>query len=137
MFSIEYNHKDNDDYVTEITHTETQTAETYGHIPYHQLRVSADDGQLINNGSDTELVTVEVVNGLQVVQNETPADAVDYNGDVTVSVEGIETTKSVTNGTTSFDITTQKSASSSIEVTAESLSEKPAESDDVEIEVVK
>jgi hypothetical protein len=134
MSSTEYQHNDDDEYVTELTHTDTQTAETYGHIPYRQLRVSLSDGQISNDGTDTVTVTVEVVSGLDVARGDDPT-VLDYDGDVTLSVDGQQTTKTLTNGTVSFDLTTDKPAGSEIEILAESLADHPAESDHATIEV--
>lgn len=133
MHSIEYQHSG--DYVKEITRTNNQVAVAVGHIPYRQLRISLSDGQLINNGSDTETITVKVVSGLDVARGDTPS-VLDYDGDVTVFVDGDATTKTLTNGTLSFEITSNKSAGSEIEIIAESLADHPAESDIKTIDVV-
>jgi len=135
MSSTKYTHNDGDDYVTELTHTGTQTAETHAHIPYRQLRVSLSDGSLANDGTDTETVTIEVVSGLDVSRGDS-ATVLDYNGDITITVDGKQTTKTLTNGSVSFDVTTTKSAGSEIEIVAESLADHPAESDSATIEVV-
>lgn len=135
MSSIEYKHKHGDDYVTETITTSTQTAEVYGHIKYRQLRISLSESELINDGSDTETVTIEVVSGLDVSRGDPPT-MLDYNGDVTITVDGKQTTKTLTNGSLSFDLTTDKPAGSEIEIVAESLANHPAESDSATIEVV-
>jgi hypothetical protein len=137
LIEIEYEHTTGDEYVTELTHTETQTAETYGHLPYRQLRVSAEDGQLKNSGSDTETIIIEVINGLQLARGETPADVLAYDGDVTVEIDGAETTKSMTGGSVSFDVTTSKPAGASISVRAVGLNNHPVESDSVSIKPVQ
>lgn len=131
-----YQHSDDDEYVTELKQTQTQTAEIVGHIPYHQFRASADDGTLVNDGTDTESVVVDVVNGLQFARGNTPADILAQStGDVTVEIDAADITKSLTDGTLTVDITTQKPAGSIIEVVAKSLASKPAGRDTVEIEV--
>jgi hypothetical protein len=134
--STEYHHSTGDGYVTETVDTGTQTAAITGHIPYHHLQVSGDDGQLINDGTDTERITVEVVDGLQVARGETPA-VLSYDGDVTLEIDGGETVKSVSAGTASFDITTSKAAGSVISVRGVELSDHPADSDAVSIEVTQ
>lgn len=135
MSSTEYTHGAGDEYVTEEVTTETQTAEVYGHLPYHVFRVSLVDGSLVNDGTDTETVTVKVVNGLDVARGDDPT-VLDYDDDVTLSVDGQQTTKILTSGSVEFDLTTDKSAGSEIEIVAESLADHPAESDSATIEVV-
>jgi len=135
MSSTEYIHNNGDGYVTELTHTESQTAETYGHIPYRQLCVSLSDGQIPNDATATETVTVKVVSGLDVARGDPPT-VLDYNGDVTLSVDGQQITKNLTNGKVTFDLSTTKSAGAEIEVVAESLANHPATSDSATIEVV-
>jgi len=105
---------------------------------YRRLSVSLDDGQVTTGGSDTETVTIEVVDGLEVAEGTDPTDAavLYYDGDVTLSVDGVETTKTLTNGRVEFDLTTEKSTDSEIEIVAESLADHPAESDSAIIEVV-
>lgn len=135
MSSTEYTHNDGDDYVTELVTTDAQTAEVYGHLPYRVLQVGVSDSQLTNDGTDTETVTVEVVSGLDVARGDDPT-VLDYDGDVTISIDGNETTKALTNGTVAFDLTTDKPAGSEIEIVAKSLADHPAESDSATIEVV-
>lgn len=137
MSSTEYVHNDGDDYVTEQVDTGNQVAEVYGHIPYRHLLVTVSDGQIANDGEDTETVTVEAVDGLEVARGTDPTEAsvLDYDGDMTVTVDGQEVTKTLTNGSVEFDITTEKSAGSTIEIVAESLVDHPAKSDSVTIEV--
>jgi hypothetical protein len=137
MSSIEYQYSSGDKYVTELVDTGTQVAEITGHLPYHRLRISHDDGQLTNDGSETETVTVEVVNGLQVARGETPADVLAYDGDVTVAINGAETTKSVTDGSVSFDLTTSKPAGVEITVEVVGLNDHPTDTDSVSIEVLQ
>jgi hypothetical protein len=129
-----YSHTPGDKFVTETVETESQTVEKVGHIPYHQLRLATDDGQLTNDGSDTETLTVEVVNGLQRARGETP-DVLSYTGDVTLEIDGAETTKTVTDGSVSFDVSTSKPAGASITVRAVGLNSHPADPDNVSIEV--
>lgn len=104
----------------------------------YTLRVTTQDGQVLNDGIDTETVTITVVDGLEIARGTDPADAtvLDYDGDMTVTVDGVETAKTLTKGSVSFDVTTEKQAGSTIEVVAESLADYPAESDSAEIEVI-
>jgi hypothetical protein len=129
-----YNHTTGDKFVTETVETEAQTVEKVGHIPYHQLRLAADDGQLTNDGSDTETITVKIVDGLQRARGETP-DVLNYDGDVTVAIDGAETTRTISDGSVSFDISTSKPAGASIPVRAVGLNSHPADPDSVSIEV--
>jgi len=138
MSSTEYIHNDGDRFVTEKVDTGIQVAEVHGHIPFRQLLVRLNDGQVTNSGTDTETVTINVVDGLEVARGTDPNNAtvLGYEGGLTVSIDGVETTKTLSNGTVSFDLTTDKPAGSTITVIAESLADHPAESDSVEIEVV-
>lgn len=107
-------------------------------LPYgafRHLHIETDKQQIQNDNTDTETVTVKAVNGLDVARGNSPT-VLDYDGDLTLSVDGQQTTKTLTNGSVSFDIITDKSAGSEIEVVAESLSDHPAESDSATIEVV-
>lgn len=101
------------------------------------MHLNYDDGQIQNN-TDTETIVITVVDGLEVVRGTHPTNAtvLDYNGDVNLSVDGTTTTKTLTNGSVSFDLTTDKPAGSEIEIVAESLADYPAESDSATIEVV-
>jgi len=108
--------------------------------PARVTHVFIQDGQVANDGSDTETITVEVVDGLEVARGTDPAEAtvLDYDGDVTLTIDGaVETTKTLTDGSVSFDVTTEKPAGTTIEIVAESLADHPAESDRVEIEVTQ
>jgi len=138
MSLIEYTHTDGDDYVTENITTDTQTAEIYGHIPYCVFVLTLQNGRVLNNGTDTESVTVSVRDGLAVARGAAPSDAtvLDYSGDVMISVDGVETTKTFTNGTVSFELTTEKPAGSEIQIVSEPLADHPAERDSMTIEVV-
>jgi len=136
MSSIEYKHNNGDGYVTELTHTDNQTVEAYGHIPYRHLRLSLSDGQLKNDDTDSETVTIEVVSGLDIARDDSPT-VLDYDGDVILSVNGQKTTKSLNNGSLEFDIRTDKPAGSGIVAVAESLANHPAERDSATIEVIQ
>lgn len=102
------------------------------------LNVSLSDRGVVSDGTDFETVTISVVDGLEVARGTDPAEAtvLDYSGDVTLSVDGSTTSKTLTNGTVSFDLTTDKPAGTEIEIVAESLADHPAESDSATIEVV-
>lgn len=138
MSSIEYIHNDGDGCVTEQVDTGTQVAEIYGHLPYRVFCITFGDGQVTNDNTDTETVTVEVVDGLKVARGTDPANAtvLDYGGDVTLSVDDQQTNKTLTNGSVEFELTTDKPAGSEIEIVVESLGDHPAESDSATIEVV-
>jgi len=75
------------------------------------------------------------MSGLDVSRGDSPT-VLDYNGDVIITVDGQQTTKTLTNGSVEFDLTTDKSAGTEIEIIAESLADHPAESDRATIEVV-
>jgi len=139
MSSISYYHNSNDDYVTEQVDTETQIAELYGHIPYLQLQAIPTDGSLINDGSATETVTVKAINGLEVARGTDPSSAtvLNYDGNVTLTVDGVETTKTLASGTTEFNLTTGKTAGSTIIIEALSVEGVPAGNATAEIEVIQ
>lgn len=103
----------------------------------NHINIGISDGEVANDGTNTETITISVVDGLEVARGTDPANAtvLDYDGDVTVSIEGAKTTKTLSNGTVSFDLTTDKPAGSTITVTAESLTDHPSESDSATIEV--
>jgi hypothetical protein len=126
------------DRVIEITDTGVQEALS-SHSRFYLLVVSIEDGEMVNNGTDTETVTIEVVNGLEVARGAARENAtvLDYDGDVTITIDGVETTKTLTHGSVSFGVTTEKPATSTIEAVAEALSDHPAESDSAEIEVTQ
>jgi hypothetical protein len=56
---------------------------------------------------------------------------------VTLFVDGQKTTKTLSNGSVSFDLTTDKPAGSEIEIVAKSLATHPAERDSAIIEVIQ
>jgi hypothetical protein len=131
------------DYVLDKTTTNTGQ-ETYNlgsanSGAYRRLHVSLSNGSVVNDSTDTETVTLSVVDGLEVARGAEPSNAtvLDYDGDVTVTIDGVETTKTLTSGTTEFDVTTAKSAGSTIGIVAESLADHPAESSRATIEVLQ
>lgn len=139
MSSTKYTHNDGDEHVTEQVDTGNQVAEVTGHISHRHLTVTVSDDQVANDGSDTETVTINVVDGLGVARGTDPADAtvLDYSGDVTLRVDGVETTKTLTSGSVEFDVTTEKPAGSEIQIEAVGLADHPAESDGATIEVIQ
>jgi len=130
------------DYVLDKTVTKTDQ-ETYNlgvpnTGPYRRLHITLADGFVANDGTDTEAVTVEVVDGLEVARGAelTDATVLDYDGDVTMSIDGVEVVKTLANGSVSFNLTAEKSAGKTIDIVAKSLADHPAESDSATIEVV-
>jgi hypothetical protein len=84
------------------------------------LRLSVSDTQLTNDGSDTVTVTATLVN--EFVDPTQPFDDIavlDRDDDLTVIVDGSEMTKTLSGGTLSFDITTEKSAGTNIDIAAD------------------
>lgn len=135
MLSTEYKKGTDGDLLVEIVNTESQTVEISGHIPYRHIRVSLSNDQLLNDAIDSTMVTIEVVSGLDLSRGDSP-DMINYNGDVTVFVDDIKMTKTVTNGSVKFDLTTDKQSGSEIGVVAKSLTGHPSEPDSAIIEVV-
>jgi len=137
--TIEYER--NGDWIEELTKTPTELndpARVHKWKAYRWLSVSLSDGQVATGGTDTETVTVSAVNGLKVVRGTDPTDAtvLSHDGDVTVIIDGTETTKTLSDGSVSFDLMTTKSAGSEIEIVAKSLLDHPADPDRAIIEVV-
>jgi hypothetical protein len=139
MSSINYQHDAGDEFVTEEVETGAQTAEVYGHLPYRVAHLSSEDGQLVNDGTDTETVTVELRDGLEIARGTDPANAalVAESRTVVVEIDGAEQSVDVTDGSGTVDLSTQKSAGSTITVEAVWLSDGPAlNTDSIEIEVI-
>lgn len=138
MRSINYNRSSGDEYITEEIETNNQKAKSEGHMPFRHLKISLSGVEIVNDGTDTETATISVVDGLEVARGIKPNNAtvLNYDGDVTLTIDGAKTTKTLSNGTVSFDLTTDKPAGSTITVTAEFLADHPAESDSAVIEVV-
>jgi hypothetical protein len=129
------------DYVEKKVYTESgpNSPATFNRFSiFRYLILEITDGELLNDNKDAETVLIKTVSGLEISRGTGPANAtvLDYDGDVTISVDGQKTTKTLTNGSVSFDLTTDKPAGSEIEVVAESLADHPAESDSATIEVV-
>lgn len=137
MSSISYTHADGHKYVTKVVETDNQTAEVQGPIPYRHGHLSLADGSVVNDGTDTETVTVEIVDGLAVAQGTAPADATTLAEDATATLEidGTTVDVSLTGGTGTKDITTTKSDGATIEVELVGLSTGPVDGDRVTIEV--
>jgi len=138
MSSISYTHDEGDDFVTRVIETHAQTAKVHGDISYRQFRISVSDGEISNDGKNTETVTVEVVDGLEVARGTDTADAtvLDVNDDAILAVDGSEQTVTISAGTGSVDLTTTKEAGSTIKIEAVELSSHPADRDSATIEVV-
>jgi len=129
----------NGDNIKILKQSETGNEYSYPNgLLYRVLIVACDNGVITNGSSNAEAVTISVVDGLEVARGTDPEEAtvLDYDGDVTLTIDGVETTKTLSNGTVSFDVTTDKPAGSTIKVEADSLTDHPSESDSVEIEVV-
>ena len=139
MSSIRHTHSDGDDYLTIEIETDEQTATEYGTRPYRVARLSIDDGQVANNGTDTETVGVAIVDGLDVARGTDPADAstLTESGTLTLSIDGAEVSVSISDGTGSKDVTTTKSAGSTIDVGAVGFDGGPIDPDTIEIEVTQ
>jgi len=136
--SIEYHRNPGEDYVTERDYRWSggEYAKTVGHIPARHLRLTTEDGQVTGDGTDTETVEIEVVSGLQVARDNTPADVLAYDGDCTVAVAGQERTVTLAGGTATVDVTTDQPAGETVLVEARALADHPAETDTIRIQVV-
>lgn len=99
------------------------------------IHVELEDGEITTGGKET--VTIYLVN--EFVNPTKPFDDIavlNYDRDIKLHVDGSETSKTLTNGRVTFDLTTDKSTGSEIEIVAELLHDAPAESDSATIEVV-
>jgi len=137
---VKINYERDGDYVDRLIDTGNEPNNPARESPwavYRMLNITLEDQQIKGDDTETETVTIEVVSGLEVARGKdlTDATVLAYDGDVTVSVGDTVTTKTLTNGSVSFDVTTTKTAGSEIEVVAESLANHPAESDTATIEV--
>lgn len=130
--------RDGGGYIKEIVETESQTATIEGHLKYRVLSVSVSKDKIINDGVDTVTVTITVLDGLDIARGTDPgaATVLDYDGNVSILIEGNEMTKLATNGTVQFELTADKTAGSSLECVAVGLDGHPAEGDREVIEVV-
>jgi hypothetical protein len=126
-----YTHSSETDEVLSVSETGVKTH----HAFYHAIRCRSSPDSIQNNGTETAIITIEVVDGLQLARGETPAAVLAYEGDVTLKIDGAETTKPMTAGSVSFDISTSKPAGSTITVRAVGLNDHAAESDGAMIEV--
>jgi hypothetical protein len=136
MTDIHY--KRNGDTITKLVDTGTEPntpAKIENHAQYRMLRVSTTDNKIIDNGTDTITIMIEAIDKLDVLQNN-EQNVLNYDGDVNVNIDGKKMTKKLSGGTTSFNLTTQKVSDSIIKIVANSLSDKPAESDSIKIKVV-
>ena len=104
---------------------------------YRLLSVSPQDGKIINDGADTEKVTISVVDGLEVARGTGPAEATVLGEDhtATVEIDGSPVDVPITDGSGTKEITTTKRDGSTISVEAVGLDGVPAESDSATIEV--
>ena len=130
MYSIEYLHNSGDDYVTELIDTGGQVAERYARVPYRHIVLTNGDGVILSDNTDTETVRVSVVDGLEVARGTDPAEATVLAEDhtATVEIDGSPVEVSITDGSGTKEITTTKSAGSTISVEAVGLDGVPVES---------
>jgi len=135
---LTYVRKPGDDWITERDYRWSggDYAESHRYSPARHLRLSTADGQVTGDGSDIEVVTVEVVSGLQVCRDNTPADVLAYDGDCTVVVAGQERTVTLVDGTGRLEISTDQPTGETVTVEARDLADHPAKPDAVSIEVV-
>lgn len=102
---------------------------------YRELFVSLDDGQVTTGGTDTETVTVEVVDGVQLARGDDP-DRLDIDATLTCRVDGVEQSIEMTGGKATLDITTSKPAGATISVEAVGLNGVLCSNDAADIEVI-
>lgn len=106
--------------------------------PYIHLRISVGKKEIRNDASDDVTVIIETTNGIEVCRGAelTNASVLGYNGTVKIRINEEMMMKEISDGVLSFGLKTEKPSGTSIEITAESLSDDPAESDSATIEVV-
>lgn len=131
-----WKHSDGDDYLELHITTDTQTAIDRA-TAYRWLHVSLSDTTILNDGSDSVTVTIEVIDGFEIATgtNRSNATVLPFDGDVYVEVDGAETTKTLSGGSLSFDVTTTKDSGSTIDIQATNLASVEAESHSATIEV--
>lgn len=106
--------------------------------PYRLLHLTVEDGKVVNDGADTETVTVELKDGLAVANGQPIEDApiLEMDEDVVLAVNGNETTKSMTDGILQFDLTSTMSAGTLIEAETRNIVGVLNGDDSATIEVV-
>lgn len=101
--------------------------------PVKKLQISVSDNQITDSNSVS--VSVRLVDNLSRLRGTD--NIITTNSDVIIRIDGSETTKTLTDGSVSWELTTDKPAGSEIEVEAVGLADHPAESDRTTIEVVQ
>lgn len=95
---------------------------------YRQLVLMLEDGVLLNDGTETETLRVEIVNGLEIARGTDISNAslIIEDHTATLTVDGTEVDVTVTDGTGKTDITTTKSDGSTIDVQVAGLTSHAA-----------
>lgn len=128
MSSIEYQHTDGDDYVTELDHrvSSADPAEIYGHLPYRHGRLSVS----VTSDASSLDITVEVMNGLSVLRDDPEPSQLGYDGTATVRLVGHTAVDvPITDGSGQSQVDISSITSDDLQVKVESLSDSPVEQD--------
>lgn len=127
-----------EDYVTKVVETDEQTAELPCWSAYRVGSISLSDGEVTNDGVDTETISIEVVDGLEVARGSSTASApiLNVSGTATIEIDGAAVSVAISSGTGTKEVTSTKSAGSTISVEVVEIDVGPIEPDTAEIEVV-
>jgi len=119
----------NNQYIKKAEETDDQEYSIPFWSPLKRLRLIYEDGQLTNDDTDTETVTLEVVDGLEIARGADPAEAtvLDYDGTATVEIGGAEHSVSINGGTGTLDYATTQPAPATVDMQATALADVPAE----------
>jgi|GEM_PF-3686239 len=129
MTAVEYSK--NGDHVQKTVGESTMPS----YRPARFVRLSLDDGEIANDGTDTETVTAEIVDGLDVLRGNDPS-VLSESGTLTLSIDGAEVSVSIESGIGTTEVTTTKSAGATIEIETIDYDGGPTEPDSATIEVI-
>jgi hypothetical protein len=134
MSSIEYQHTDGDDYITELDYrvSQDEPAKIEGHIPYRHARLSVS----LSSDASTLTVTVEILNGLSVLRDDLTQNKLAYDGTATVQLVGHSTVDiSITDGSGQSQVDVSSITSDNLRVTMTALRDSPVESDTTTVDL--
>lgn len=134
MSSIEYQHTDGDDYITELDYrvSTDEPGKIEGHIAYRHARLSVS----LSSDASTLTVTVEILNGLSVLRDDLTQNKLAYDGTATVQLIGHTSVDiSITDGSGQSQVDVSSITSDKLRVTMTALSDSPVESDTTTVDL--
>jgi len=134
MSSIEYQHTDGDDYITELDYrvSKDDPAKIQGHIHYRHSRLSVS----LSSDASTLTVTVEILNGLSVLRDDLTQNKLPYDGTATVQLVGHSAVDvTITDGSGQSQVDVSSITSGNLRVTMTALSDSPVESDTTTVDL--